>query len=90
MAWDMFMMPKFDPMSLVVESKAVLGFNLSFFADEHALIEQYMDQIVRWMQTSSLIVAEVTVLPMADIATAHQLIQSGQSIGKIVIKCPPP
>ena len=81
------MMPKFDPMSLVLESKAVLGFNLSFFADEHALIEQYLDQIVRWVQSSQLTVAEVTVLSMTEIAKAHQLIQSGQSVGKIVIKC---
>jgi hypothetical protein len=27
-------MPKFDPMALVTSSKAIMGFNLSFFADE--------------------------------------------------------
>lgn len=27
-------MPKYDPMALVLDSKAVMGFNLSFFADE--------------------------------------------------------
>lgn len=38
-------MPRFDPMAMVLESKAVAGFNLSFFADEHELIERYMKQV---------------------------------------------
>jgi hypothetical protein len=33
-------------------------------------------------------VGEVTVLQMADIGKAHELIQSGQSVGKIVVRCP--
>lgn len=40
-------MPRFDPMTMVLESKAVAGFNLSFFADEHELIERYMKQVLR-------------------------------------------
>ena len=38
-------MPRFDPMAMVLESKAVAGFNLSFFADENELIERYMKQV---------------------------------------------
>merc|ERR1712070_1232075 len=40
MAFGMARMPHFDSMRMVLESKAILGFNLSFFADEHALIEK--------------------------------------------------
>ena len=41
--YNMLLMPKFDPMALVLESKNVCGFNLSFFADETELIKNYMD-----------------------------------------------
>eukprot|EP00602_Paraphysomonas_sp_CaronLab_P001599 CAMPEP_0185032168 /NCGR_PEP_ID=MMETSP1103-20130426/20067_1 /TAXON_ID=36769 /ORGANISM="Paraphysomonas bandaiensis, Strain Caron Lab Isolate" /LENGTH=356 /DNA_ID=CAMNT_0027567963 /DNA_START=230 /DNA_END=1300 /DNA_ORIENTATION=- len=80
-------MPKFDAMAMVVESRAVMGFNLSFFAEEHALIHEYMEQIVSWLESDKIKVAEVTVFEMKDIAKAHQLIQSGMSVGKIVVRC---
>lgn len=38
MAWRMLKMPSFDPMKMVVDSKSVLGFNLSFFAEEKELV----------------------------------------------------
>jgi NADPH:quinone reductase-like Zn-dependent oxidoreductase len=78
--------PKFDPMDMVLTSKAVLGFNLSFFADEHDLIAAYMEQIVTWVETKQIVMPEVTVLNMEAIAQAHEFIQSGKSVGKIVMK----
>jgi NADPH:quinone reductase-like Zn-dependent oxidoreductase len=85
MIGKMAQMPKFDPMAMVLESKAVAGFNLSFFAQEHELIAQYMDQIVDWVAQGKLGVPDVQVFAMEDIAKAHEHIQSGKSVGKIVI-----
>lgn len=87
MIGGMLSMPKFDAMAMVVDSKAVMGFNLSFFAEEHELIEAYMNQVVEWISSGAIKVAEVTTYPMSDIKKAHELIQSGQSRGKIVVKC---
>lgn len=86
MLYKMTQMPKFDAMSMVLESKAVAGFNLSFFSDETALIAQYMDQIVDWIADGKIRVPDVQVFGMEQIGDAHCLIQSGQSLGKIVIK----
>lgn len=44
MAVALFRLPRFDPLDLVLNSKSVHGFNLSFFADEAKLLEAYMDQ----------------------------------------------
>lgn len=79
-------MPRFDPMSLVLDSKAVLGFNLSFFADEHELVRKYFDQIVEWVIEGKTSVPAVTVVDMKDISRAHELIQSGSTVGKIVMR----
>jgi len=79
------LMPKFDPMSLVLDSKAVLGFNLSFFASETALIDAYMSQIQEWVESQKIHVSSVVEMRMDDIANAHELIQSGRSVGKIVL-----
>lgn len=85
MAVGMARMPKFDPMDLVISSKTVAGFNLSFFADEQALVDTYMDQIVEWAADGRLKVPRVTAFGLQDVPQAHSLISSGSSVGKIVL-----
>jgi len=85
MGASMALMPKFDPMSMVLDSKAVLGFNLSFFASETALIDAYMRQIQEWVEAHKIQPGNVVEMRMDDIANAHKLIQSGRSVGKIVL-----
>ena len=78
-------MPKFDPMDLVVSSKSVLGFNLSFFADETDLVSSLFNQVCEWLEDGALRCPRVVEMEMERIGEAHQLIMSGQSIGKIVV-----
>ena len=79
-------MPTFDAMDMVTSNKSVLGFNLSFFADESDIVSDLFDQICVWLKYEKLKVPRVTELEMEKIVEAHELIQSGKSVGKIVIK----
>jgi 2-desacetyl-2-hydroxyethyl bacteriochlorophyllide A dehydrogenase len=81
-------MPKFDPMDLVLSSKNVCGFNLSFFSEELELVDAYMKQIVEWAKEGRLRVGTVTAFKLSEVPSAHSLIQSGKSIGKIVLHPP--
>mmetsp|Transcript_29583 Transcript_29583/g.71197 ORF Transcript_29583/g.71197 Transcript_29583/m.71197 type:complete len:477 (-) Transcript_29583:14-1444(-) len=81
----MFYMPKFDTMDLVTRNRSILGFNLSFFVDEIGLLVQFYEQISDWLQKGLLKVPHVVEMDMKDISKAHELIQSGKSVGKIVI-----
>ena len=85
MAQKMNSMPKFDAMDLTVENKAVLGFNLSFFSGEGELVSKLFDQICEWLNDGCLRFPRVQTMDISEIAEAHTLIQSGSSIGKIVI-----
>jgi len=78
-------MPTFDPMELVTSNKSVLGFNLSFFANETKMLDPMYDQIERWLSSSLLRCPRVTEIPMDRIGEAHQLIQSGTTVGKLVM-----
>lgn len=80
-------MPAFDPMDLVVDNKSVLGFNLSFFADEKEVVSKLFDQICIWLEGGLLKCPNVSTFDLEEIGDAHALIQSGRSIGKIVVKC---
>lgn len=78
-------MPKFDPMKLTTSNKSVLGFNLSFFVDEIEMLGTLYDKITEWVQNGDLQCPRVIEMDMNEIAEAHALIQSGKSVGKIVM-----
>ena len=85
MAGKMGRMPKFDAMEMGAQNKAVLAFNLSFFAQEREMLSDLFDQVQTWLQDGQLVCPRVTTFPMEDIALAHEFIQSGKSVGKIVM-----
>jgi synaptic vesicle membrane protein VAT-1 len=85
MGVGMFKMPSFDAMNMTMENKAVLGFNLSFFADEHEIFRAYLGQVNEWVIAEKLKLSEVSKFEMSEVAEAHKLIQSGSSVGKIVL-----
>jgi NADPH:quinone reductase-like Zn-dependent oxidoreductase len=86
MAKKMNSMPAFDPMDLTVSNKSVLGFNLSFFADEREVVGELFDQICIWLEEEKLRCPRVVTMKMENIGEAHSLIQSGSSVGKIVME----
>ena len=78
-------MPKFDAMDLTVSNKSVLGFNLSFFADEVEILSDMFDQILIWIEEGKLNCPRVCEVTMDKVGEAHSFIQSGKSSGKIVL-----
>jgi NADPH:quinone reductase-like Zn-dependent oxidoreductase len=85
MIFKMTKMPKFDAMDLVVSNKSLLGFNLSFFVKEVDMLSKIYDQIDQWLREGRLQIPRITAMPMKDIGDAHILLQSGKSVGKIVM-----
>jgi len=72
-------------MDLTVDNRSVLGFNLSFFADEKEVVIELFDQICTWLEEKKLRCPRISKMSMDRIGEAHELIQSGKSVGKIVI-----
>jgi NADPH:quinone reductase-like Zn-dependent oxidoreductase len=85
MGFRMTQMPKFDVMDLTASNKSLLGFNLSFFVEQIDMLGQLYDQIGTWLEQGKLECPRVVEMDMMEIAAAHDLIQSGKSIGKIVM-----
>jgi NADPH:quinone reductase-like Zn-dependent oxidoreductase len=86
MVIKMAKMPKFDPMDMVSSNKSVLGFNLSFFVKEIEMLGMLYDQIGSWLEQGKLKCPRIVEMDMSEIAAAHDLIQSGASVGKIVMQ----
>jgi NADPH-dependent curcumin reductase CurA len=79
-------MPKFDPMEMGTDNKAILAFNLSFFSDESEMLADFFDKVLLWIRDGKLECPKITEFHgLENIAQAHDFIQSGQSVGKLIV-----
>ena len=81
-----FQMPTFNVMEMGTQNKSIMAFNLSFFAQEREILSKLFDQLCTWIEKGQLHCPRVTTFEGLDrIAEAHELIQSGNSVGKLII-----
>jgi NADPH:quinone reductase-like Zn-dependent oxidoreductase len=83
--WGLLRMPRYHPLKLVTDNKSVIGFNLSFLFDRDDLLSEGMEGLLARVRERKIHPPKVTVIPFERVAEAHRLIESGQSIGKIVL-----
>jgi NADPH:quinone reductase-like Zn-dependent oxidoreductase len=77
--------PRFNPLDLTKDSKSVMAFNLSYLFDRMDILGPAMNDITRWLADGSLQPPTVTTYKLADVAQAHRDIESGKTIGKLVL-----
>ena len=87
LAWDYLRTPRFSPFDLTTRNRSVLGFNLSFLFDHTALLQHGLQQIRGWVDEGRLQPPAVTCYPFDDVARAHRDLESGQTVGKLVLTC---
>lgn len=83
--WGWIKLPRFNPLQMVSENKGVIAFNLSFLFDRHDLLGEAMADLLRWADEGKIHPLPITTYPLADVAQAHQALESGQTTGKLVL-----
>ena len=66
-------------------SKSVLAFNLSYLFDRTDLLDEGMRDLLRRLADHAITPPPVTTYPLAEVARAHADIESGKTIGKLVL-----
>jgi synaptic vesicle membrane protein VAT-1 len=87
LVWNYWRTPRFSPFSLTTRNRSVLGFNLSFLFDKQELMETGLRQLIQWLEDGKLAPPRVTVYPFEQVADAHRDLESGQTVGKLVLRC---
>jgi len=77
--------PRFNPLELTNESKSVMAFNLSYLFDRMDILQPAMNDIEGWLADGKIQPPPVTTYPFADVAKAHADIESGKTVGKLVL-----
>ncbi len=77
--------PRFNPLDMTNASKSVLAFNLSYLYDRFDVLEEGMRDLSLWLQAGKIIPPTVTSYPLERAGDAHRDIESGKTIGKLVL-----
>jgi NADPH:quinone reductase-like Zn-dependent oxidoreductase len=85
LAWDWLWTPSFSPLNMTTDNKSVMAFNLSFMFHKKALLREMFAQLLTWLEEGKLRLPPQTLFPIRKVADAHKLIESGQSIGKLIL-----
>ncbi|MGE4232872.1 MAG: medium chain dehydrogenase/reductase family protein [Bacteriovoracia bacterium] len=85
LAWKYLKTPSFNPIKMTNQNKSVVTFNVSFLFDRLDLLEEGMNQMLEWIKQGKLKPPIVKEYPLQDVARAHQDIESGKTVGKLVL-----
>ena len=84
-AWRYKRSPTFNPMEMTSDNKSVMCFNLSYMFSEKELIRTAFADIFSWVEDGTLRVASVTEYQLKNAESAHRDLESGQTVGKLVL-----
>lgn len=77
--------PRFHPLRMTNENRGVLAFNLSYLFDEKELLQEAMTTLMRWLHEGAVRPLAVTSFPFDQVREAHRALESGQTVGKLVL-----
>ena len=70
---------------MTTENKSIMAFNLSFLFNRRDILDESITQLLYWLKKDLLKVAKVTRYPLQQAAQAHYDLESGQTVGKLVL-----
>jgi NADPH:quinone reductase-like Zn-dependent oxidoreductase len=85
MALDYVRTPRFNPLDMTNASASVLAFNLSYLFPRHDILHAGMTEIMGWLADGRMTAPKVTTYPLDKVAQAHADLESGKTIGKLVL-----
>jgi len=85
LAYDWLKIPRFNPLELTQANKSVLAANLSFLQAHAPTLRSGMDWLLERFARGELTPLPVKTYPLSQAAEAQRHIESGQSIGKLVL-----
>ncbi|MBP6534483.1 MAG: zinc-binding dehydrogenase, partial [Arenimonas sp.] len=85
MAYDWLRTPRFSPLDMTQSNKSVLATNLSFLSEHAGLLRTGMRELLELFEKSYLSAPPITEFALADAAKAQALIESGKTVGKLVL-----
>lgn len=84
-ALDFVRTPRFNLFDLCNDNKSVLAFNLSYLFHKAELLREGMERLMGWAEGGRIKAPPVTTFPLERVAEAHRALESGSTVGKLVL-----
>lgn len=85
LAWDWLRTPRFNPLRMTQTNRSVMAANLSFLSAEAPLLREGMTWLLSRFAAGDLQPPPVTTFPLTAAAEAQRAIESGRTVGKLVL-----
>lgn len=85
LAWNWLRVPRFSPLEMTASNRAVMGFNVVFLFDKAPLLEEAMGALLEHARKGELRPPAVTAFALEAAGAAHGALESGGTIGKLVL-----
>lgn len=86
LAWDWLRTPRFNPLRMTQTNRSVMAANLSFLSAEAPLLRCGMEWLLTRFANGELVPPTVTAFPLDAAADAQRTIESGRTVGKLVLR----
>lgn len=85
LAWDWLWTPSFSPMHMTTDNKSVMAFNLSYMFHKKEFFAEVMDKLMKWLDEGLIDTLPTTTFGLEDVVNAHKALESGTTVGKMVL-----
>jgi NADPH:quinone reductase-like Zn-dependent oxidoreductase len=86
LAYEYFRVPRFNPLNLTNDNKSLIAFNLSYLFHQVELFNDALKSLREWVEEGRIIAPPLQTFPFETAAEAHRALESGQTVGKLVLK----
>jgi NADPH:quinone reductase-like Zn-dependent oxidoreductase len=85
LAADFLRTPRFSPLAMTKDNVSVLTFNLSYLFEKREVLAEAMGRLLAWVDEGRITPPPVTRFPLDRVADAHRALESGSTVGKLVL-----
>lgn len=86
LAYQYFRIPRWSPLNMTNENKSLIAFNLSYLFNRMDLLKEAMQDIIKWVEEGKIQAPDLQCFPFEKVADAHRALESGNTVGKLILK----
>ncbi len=84
-----FRVPRWSPLDMTQENKSLIAFNLSFLFHRMDLLQESMQDLLRWVEEGKIRAPAIQHFAFEKVADAHRALESGTTVGKLILRFNP-
>lgn len=86
LAYEYFKIPRWSPLNMMDKNKSLVTFQLSYLFHREDLLEESMNDLIKWVEEGKIKAPPVQAFAYDKVADAHRALESGTTIGKLILK----